>query len=155
MDKKTLGLGATVALDGDVQITLATNDAAAKGNDTDVLQILVEVSAGRVGKKAVENTRTILENSSRKELEKIGQASAQAGGDYGFKIIDNSSPVTANFSTVICMSDGTVLSSSCTTSAGDSDLSNFTLVTGTTIAAPWTHVAVDAGAVLAFYSERP
>jgi len=158
MDRKTLGMGASVVLEpkpGNVKINLNTTNASALGTDGDALQILVSVSSSLVGAKAVSNTETILRNSQVKQLEQISQASAQAGGDYGFKLIDNSSPVTANFSTVICMSDGTVLSSSCTTSSGDSDLSNFSLVTGTTITAPWTHVSVDAGAVLAIYSERP
>lgn len=157
-DTKSVGLGASVSLPavGDAVIELETNDMRAKGSNDDTLQILVSVSSSLVSNSSNKATETILANRSAKNLEMISDFSALAQGDYGFKIINDASGlVVANFSTVVCMSDGTTLSANCTTSGGDSDLSNFTLVTGTTITAPWTAVAVDAGAVLAYYSERP
>lgn len=153
--KPTLGGTFNVPKDkGDATLVLDLDDTAQLGKSTSSLRIWLQLSNSLVSNSAIESSATLAARDQAQKLQKIEQVNEQAVGTYGFKIITSSTPVLGNFSSVMSLDDSTVLSSTCSTSSGDDDLSSYTLVRGTVIPAPWTAVAVDSGAVIAYYSSE-
>ena len=158
-DNKNNALGGSFNLPkdkGNITLTLDFSDARYLGTNDDVLLIMVEAPASLISDSALKATNTLLSNSSFNALERIENSNAVSVGDFGFAIIGSGdAAVVGSFSSIMSLSDGTVLDSSCTTSSGHSNLSAYSLVAGTTISAPWTKLEVTAGAVLAMWAAKP